>query len=123
MNEISLTFANPREGTETPLSYVHGNLTIDIKNCGVNLTPPEGCNVCKNPCRIGDIDGDGRFTSADATALARYKIGHDIEICFNAANFYGTGISSPADITSAQITLFARWLVGHKVQIDLRNNN
>jgi len=27
---------------------------------------------------VGDLDGDGRVTSADATALARWLAGHDV---------------------------------------------
>jgi len=47
-------------------------------------------------------------TSADATAIARWIIGHSVEgFCHLAADMDGDG-----EVTLADLTMIARWLVG-----------
>ena len=60
--------------------------------------------------RVGSVGSSGRVTSADATLLARYLIGHDVEICLLAADINGDGY-----VDSADIILLARWIVGNKI--------
>ncbi|MCL2225190.1 MAG: glycoside hydrolase family 11 protein [Defluviitaleaceae bacterium] len=76
------------------------------------------CTICIGPCRLGDVNGDGRFTSLDATWLARRIINPAFPICTYAANFFGNG-----EITSQSVVLLARWLVGHNVELDQRNQS
>jgi len=59
---------------------------------------------------VGDVDGDGRITSADATRLAMHLIDQNVSICLLSADISGRGYVSINDVT-----LFARWLVGHNV--------
>jgi len=63
---------------------------------------------------LGDVNGDGLVTSADATALARYLMGsNDGNFCRFAADITGTGSETP--VTPEDLVLIARWLVGHRV--------
>jgi len=63
---------------------------------------------------IGDLTGNGRITSTDATVLARYLITRDlggpesIEIDYRAADINCDGYVDIADVIH-----LARWLVGH----------
>ena len=58
--------------------------------------------------RVGSTFNDGRVTSADATAIARWIIGHSVEgFCHLAADMDGDG-----EVTLADLTMIARWLVG-----------
>ncbi|MCL2576481.1 MAG: family 43 glycosylhydrolase [Defluviitaleaceae bacterium] len=60
---------------------------------------------------LGNVNHDGRITSADATAIARYLAEHNVEdICLLAADLNGDG-----DVCIADVILLARWLVGHDV--------
>lgn len=64
---------------------------------------------------VGDLNGDRRVTSADASMLARYLAGQfdhleDSPICLIAADIDGNGVIDPRDLT-----LLIRWLVGHDV--------
>jgi hypothetical protein len=62
--------------------------------------------------RVGAVTGNGRVTSADATAIARYIIGNtDDNFCILAADLDGSGYVSIADVS-----LLLRWLVGHDVR-------
>jgi len=61
---------------------------------------------------LGDVDGDGRITSADATLLARYLAGHfdhmdEPPLCLTAADINGDG-----DIGTAVLVKLVRMLVG-----------
>ena len=67
---------------------------------------------CIGICIPGDINGDGRVTSADSTFLARSFINSDIVICRTAADFFGDGI-----INVDNLTQLARALVGHNVTL------
>ncbi|MCL2225857.1 MAG: dockerin type I domain-containing protein [Defluviitaleaceae bacterium] len=60
---------------------------------------------------IGDANNDGRITSADATRIAQYVTGQNLED-FNrrAADINVDGMIEPFDVT-----LLARWLAGHNV--------
>ena len=58
---------------------------------------------------VGDSNGDGRTTSADATAIARYLAGQR-EICPLSADLNGDGI-----VTLEDLILLARWIVGHNI--------
>jgi len=64
---------------------------------------------------LGDIDGDGRITSADATLLARWLIGQYVAIDSEVADLDGKGIRS------FTLTLLSRWLVGHDVSHHMVN--
>jgi hypothetical protein len=59
--------------------------------------------------RIGELNGDGRITSADSIALARAIIG-DQTVCLYHADINGDG-----HVDIADVTLLLRWLVGHNV--------
>ena len=62
-----------------------------------------------NNFRIGDADGDGHVTSADATNIATYVAGHNIiNFCPLAADLDGDG-----EVTINDVVLLARWLIGH----------
>jgi len=61
--------------------------------------------------RVGSTGGTGRVTSVDATAIARFLIGQNMEICLLAADVNGDGY-----VTGADIILLARWMVGHDVE-------
>jgi hypothetical protein len=63
---------------------------------------------------LGDINDDGRITSADATLLAMYVTHNEITICPLAADIDGDGF-----VTIADVILLARWLIGHDVEIAL----
>jgi hypothetical protein len=71
------------------------------------------CTHCVvSDCIPGDINGDGRITSLDATTLARYIVNPDgVDICAHSAYFFGV-----ENIGVAHVTLVARWLVGHNVE-------
>jgi hypothetical protein len=61
-------------------------------------------------------DGDGRITSADATVIARFIVGHfdhleELPICLLAADINGDGYVDINDLI-----LLARWLVGHNIR-------
>ena len=58
----------------------------------------------------GDLDGDGRVTSADATRLARLLAGHAVSADLRAADINGDG-----RIDIFDLILFQRWLAGHDV--------
>jgi len=58
---------------------------------------------------LGDIDGDGRVTSADATLLARWLLRQYVTIDYEAADLTGNGVEL------SSLSLLARWLVGHDV--------
>jgi len=61
--------------------------------------------------RVGSVFGNGRVTSADATAIARWIIGQEVaDFCHLASDMDGDG-----EITLTDLTLLARWLVGHDV--------
>jgi len=59
---------------------------------------------------LGNASRDGRITSADATAIARYLAGHNVDICLLASDLNGDGYVCIADVI-----LLARWLVGHDI--------
>lgn len=58
---------------------------------------------------VGDLDGDGRITSADATALARYLVGYAVAIDLRAAD-----INGDRHVDIRDLTLLSRWLIGDK---------
>jgi uncharacterized repeat protein (TIGR02543 family) len=64
--------------------------------------------------KVGDMDGDGRITSADATVIAKWLVTdpehRDPDFCQLTADISGTGYVSIADVI-----LLARWLVGLNV--------
>jgi len=97
---VNVTFANAN-GEEVPTNADGEQLDIALRNNG-------GIRVRTSFLR-GDIDGDGRLTSADGTALARYLIGHIVTIDREAAAAI-TGGTSPS--LTDLITL-RRWLVGN----------
>jgi len=67
----------------------------------------------------GDINGDGRVTSADATFLARYIVGQDVYLlCRYAADLNGDG-----NVCIADLILLSRWLAGHNVTVVRREVN
>ncbi|MCL2223937.1 MAG: InlB B-repeat-containing protein [Defluviitaleaceae bacterium] len=75
---------------------------------------------------IGDVDGDDRVTSADATRLARWvttpehlRAAHPLlqNFCVLAADISGNGNPSPFDVI-----LLARWLAGHNVSALMHGN-
>ncbi|MCL2224399.1 MAG: S8 family serine peptidase [Defluviitaleaceae bacterium] len=119
LHPITATFENPH-GAENPTNYAGQEVTAEIVNGGVYVIS-EICALCGGNCRLGDINGDGRITSADGTWLARWIVGHDVQICLYAVDFYGVGVASPSDISVNHLTLLARWIMGHNVQIDRRN--
>ena len=61
--------------------------------------------------RMGDVNGDGRATSADATVLARWLIERYVTIDLDAANLSGTGV-----ITTRTLTALVEWLMGHDIR-------
>jgi hypothetical protein len=65
---------------------------------------------------LGNVYGDDRITSADATMIARYLVGQEVDICLFSADINGDG-----EVTIADIILLARWLVGHNVSHLLAN--
>ncbi|MCL2225490.1 MAG: glycoside hydrolase family 9 protein [Defluviitaleaceae bacterium] len=76
--------------------------------------------ACSVPFQVGDVNRDGRVTSADATVMARYLAGQfdyavaswlPIPICLIAADIG----NSNQGVAIEDITLLARWLVGHNV--------
>ena len=67
---------------------------------------------------LGDIDGDGRVTSADASAFARFLVSYsEAEIAQMVANgekdMEVWDIDGDGAITPADLTLLVQWLVGH----------
>jgi uncharacterized repeat protein (TIGR02543 family) len=71
--------------------------------------------------QLGSISGNGRVTTADATALARLLLEHG-RIILNEnspTNFLAADLNGDGYITLADLTLFARWIVGHNVQVSL----
>ena len=111
---LTAIFSNAH-GVEEPANYAGQSLNISIKNGGIEVIHSD-CIICAGACTLGDIDGDGRITSADATALARHLINPNFEICLYAADFFGDGILTPY-----HVTLLARLLVG--LDVALGNNN
>jgi len=74
---------------------------------------------------LGDVDGDNRVTSADATLLARFvtmtdemRLIYFPDFCTFAADINGDGA-----VNSEDVVLLARWLAGHQVQHLLNGNN
>ncbi|MCL2577000.1 MAG: S8 family serine peptidase [Defluviitaleaceae bacterium] len=59
------------------------------------------------PFILGDANGDGRVTSADATTIAKHLAGHDVDICLLAADINGDG-----EVDIEDLILLARMLVG-----------
>ncbi|MCL2578206.1 MAG: dockerin type I repeat-containing protein [Defluviitaleaceae bacterium] len=64
----------------------------------------------------GDVDGDGRITSSDATMLAKWLAGHfdhmdEPPICLEAADVNGDG-----KVDSADLIMLSRLLVGHEIK-------
>lgn len=112
LHAISASFENAR-GSEFPANYAGQRL--DMRILGGGVTVHTDC-VCVGYCRLGDINGDGRITSQDASWLARWLINPSVPICIYAADFYGDG-----NIYPAHVTLLAKWLMGHEVSIDRRN--
>ncbi|MCL2225144.1 MAG: dockerin type I domain-containing protein [Defluviitaleaceae bacterium] len=92
-NETATQITVRATSVQTPAVY--GNAQVSVKRESV---------------RMGDINGDGRVTSADATLLARYIAGQDVTIDRRAANItccpHGT-------IGVADLIRLARVLVGH----------
>lgn len=95
---ITATFENAYFGEEPPLNSDKMELGIKIENGEVRVQPP----------RIGDLNGDGRVTSADAAILARHLIRHHVTIDLRAAD-----IDCDGDITPADLTRLMSVLVGH----------
>jgi hypothetical protein len=60
---------------------------------------------------VGDIDGDRRVTSADATMIARYLVGQTNSICRHSAD-----INADGKVDIADLILLARWLVGLSIE-------
>ncbi|MCL2262336.1 MAG: InlB B-repeat-containing protein [Defluviitaleaceae bacterium] len=98
---VNLSFASML-GTELPTNYNGDKLEITITQGGVNVRAHG-----TTPLR-GDANGDGRRTSADATLIARYIVGHMVAIDREAA----MSISGGDTITLTDLTTFAGWLVG-----------
>ncbi|MCL2225057.1 MAG: dockerin type I domain-containing protein [Defluviitaleaceae bacterium] len=91
---ITATFISP------PVNNVGETLNFQIYN-----------NIVRVGAFVhGDVNGDGRVTSADATRLARWIAGQDALIDPYAADLCGNGI------TPFTVTLLARWLAGHNVR-------
>ncbi|MCL2224779.1 MAG: glycosyl hydrolase family 8 [Defluviitaleaceae bacterium] len=60
---------------------------------------------------VGNVNGDNRITSADATMIARWLAGQTVpDFCSLAADINGDGC-----VTVADVLLLARWLAGHNV--------
>ncbi|MCL2224369.1 MAG: CotH kinase family protein [Defluviitaleaceae bacterium] len=110
---LTAIFANARE-PEDPANYEGQSLPIAIRNGGVAVHPGD-CTFCIGACTLGDINGDGRITSADATWLARYITGQPVQICMYAADFFGDGVLTPS-----HVVMLARALAGHNVTLDRR---
>jgi len=67
-------------------------------------------NIITKEFIVGDLDGDGQVTSADATLLARWLAGHNVTIHdMRTANITCT----PGTPTITDLIRLARWLVGH----------
>jgi|GEM_PF-1285847 len=100
---ISRSAPNDRAvlGTLAGVTYVDGELAA-IYTSVMNYSP----------FLVGDLDGDGRVTSADATALARWLAGHNVEIALCASNITCKPGTLP-DPYIADLTRLSRWLVGH----------
>ena len=69
---------------------------------------------------MGDVDGDGRVTSADATALARYLIGHDVTIDYRAADVVLDGNIDLRDLTQLVSALMGFGTLGRMPQHNMR---
>ena len=60
--------------------------------------------------RVGSTTGNGRVTTADASRIARWLTGQNVEdFCKLAADINGDG-----EITVQDLTLLVSWLAGHK---------
>ena len=96
---ITITFENAYDGEEVPRNMNRDALDIQIRNGAVRV----------QPVRIGDVDGDGRVTSFDASLLARWLIGQNVDIDLRAANV----TCSDGEPTAADLTHLVGVLVGH----------
>lgn len=71
--------------------------------------------VTPNDFILGDTNGDGRVTSADASRIARWIIEpSSVEICLLSADINGDG-----EVNITDVIMLARWLVGLNVDIAL----
>ena len=95
---ITAVFKNAFDGYDTPT-------TADNEELYFRIVPGE---VRVQPTRMGDMDGNGRVTSADATLLARYLVGHYVTIDTRAADVNCDGV-----VTTDDIIRLARALAGH----------
>jgi hypothetical protein len=57
------------------------------------------------PARIGDVDGDGRITSADATLIARWLIHRNFPLDLRAADVNCDGVVDFEDVTHLMLAL------------------
>ncbi|MCL2224985.1 MAG: dockerin type I domain-containing protein [Defluviitaleaceae bacterium] len=86
-------------GTEELPENTHGDeIPFRIINGGVNV----------RHARIGDLNGDGRVTSADATLLARHIVRHIVNIDLRAAD-----INCDGDIDVLDLLRLSQALVGN----------
>jgi|GEM_PF-4204633 len=95
---INVSFASAYFGEEVPRNANNEELDIRTVNGEVRV----------QPAKIGDMDGSGRRTSAGATLLARYLVGHYVTIDRRAADVNCDGVVNTLDLIR-----FARVLVGH----------
>ena len=96
---ITVIFENAEGYEDTPTNSSAELLEILISNGEVIISD----------FLVGDMDGDGRITSADATLLARWLAGHDVEINLRAANITCSDNELP---TVQDLTRLVRALVG-----------
>ncbi|MCL2225537.1 MAG: dockerin type I repeat-containing protein [Defluviitaleaceae bacterium] len=89
---------NAFDGYDTPT-------TVDNEELYFRIVQGE---VRVQPTRMGDMDGNGRVTSADATLLARHLVGHYVTIDRRAADVNCDGVVNTYDLIR-----LARALVGH----------
>ena len=70
-----------------------------------------------NDFRLGDADGDGRITSADANVIAHLVLEYGTIVLNENSHqsLLAADLNGDGYITIADITLLARWLVGHDV--------
>jgi len=60
---------------------------------------------------LGNTNGGGRVTSAEANLLARYLAGHNVTLTdWRTADINGDGL-----LTLEDVILFARWLFGEDI--------
>jgi len=93
----------------------HGSVRRDGFTIDRDITLTAGWEPSPVGFQIGDTNRNGRVTSADATAIARWLISspeerENMNFCSFAADITGTGY-----VTIDDIVLLARWLVGHEV--------